>query len=170
MPAASGRGLGASFRLPLTPCAVRPWHAWHPIVMNSSLPFWASPEGTLPAGVLKKGAESMVKHSAVPPEPKAQLQADFARNNTRDMRRGLQAYLRWLRRDDDRARRLCETDVPAWVVHAEKGDGGLTQHERAMLEACRNVRVVTIPGQVFFLPNEVPERIADVIVQALAEA
>jgi pimeloyl-ACP methyl ester carboxylesterase len=126
--------------------------------------------GTLPAAVLKKGAASMVKHAAVPPEPKAQLQADFARNNTRDMRRGLQAYLRWLRRDGDRARRLCETDVPAWVVHAEKGDGGLTRHERATLEACHRVRVVTIPGEVFFLPNEVPERIADVIVQALAEA
>src|SRR5438445_303379 len=99
----------------------------------------------------------------------AELQAHFARNNARDMRRGLQAYLRWLRRDDDPARRLCEAGVPAWVVHAEKGDGGLTQHERATLEACPQVRVLTLPGQVFFLPNEVPERIADLIVQALAE-
>ena len=126
--------------------------------------------GTLPAAVLKKGVASMVKHAPVPPERQAELRADFARNNTGDMRRGLQASLRWLHRDDDPARRLCETDVPAWVVHAEKGDGALTQHERAVLEACPHVRVVTIPGQVFFLPNEVPERIADVIVQALAEA
>jgi pimeloyl-ACP methyl ester carboxylesterase len=126
--------------------------------------------GTLPAAVLKKGAASLVKHAAVPPERRAQLKADFARNNTGDMRRGLQAYLRWLHRDDGPARRLCETDVPAWVVHAEKGDGDLTQHERAVLEACPSVRVVTVPGQVFFLPNEVPERIADVIVEALAEA
>jgi pimeloyl-ACP methyl ester carboxylesterase len=126
--------------------------------------------GTLPAAVLKKGAASMVKHAAVPPERQAELRADFARNSTRDMRRGLQAYLRWLRRDDDPARRLCEANVPTWVVHAEKGDGDLTGHERATLEACRNVRVVTIPGQVFFLPNEVPERIADLIVEALAEA
>ena len=86
------------------------------------------------------------------------------------MGRGLQAYLCWLHRDDDPARRLCEAAVPAWVVHAEKGDGGLTQHERAVLEACPRVQVVTVPGKVFFLPNEVPERIADVIVQALAEA
>jgi len=64
----------------------------------------------------------MVKRAAIPPERQAQLQADFARNNTRDMRRGLQAYLRWLRRDDDPARRLCEAAMPAWVVHAEKGD------------------------------------------------
>lgn len=98
-----------------------------------------------------------------------QLQADFEWNNTRDMRRGLQAYLRWLRRDDDPARRLCEAGMPAWVMHAEKCDGGLTKHERAVLEGCPRVRVVTVPGQVFFLPNEVPERIADVIVQALAE-
>ena len=60
--------------------------------------------------------------------------------------------------------------MPAWVVHAEKGDGGLTQHERATLEACPHVRVVTIPGSVFLLPNEVPGRIADVIVEALAQA
>jgi pimeloyl-ACP methyl ester carboxylesterase len=126
--------------------------------------------GTLPAAVLKKGAGSVVKHAAIAPEPRAELQADFARNNTQDMRRGLQAYLAWLRRDEDRARRLCDTEVPAWVVHAEKGDGGLTPHERAILEVCPHVRVVTIPGQVFFLPNEVPERIADVIVEALAEA
>ena len=112
----------------------------------------------------------MVKRAPIPPERQSQLQSDFARNNTRDMRLGLQAYLRWLRRDDDPARRLCETGAPAWVVHAEKGDGDLTQHERAVFEACPRVRVVTVPGQVFFLPNEVPERIADVIVQALAEA
>ena len=86
------------------------------------------------------------------------------------MRRGLQAYLRWLHRDDDRARRLCETAVPAWVVHAEKGDGALTPHERTVLEACPHVRVMTIPGEVFFLPNEVPKLVADVIVEALAEA
>jgi pimeloyl-ACP methyl ester carboxylesterase len=85
------------------------------------------------------------------------------------MRLGLLAYLRWLRRDDDPARRLCEANVPAWVVHAEKGDGDLTSHERATLEACPQVRVVTIPGKVFLLPNDVPERIADVTVQALAE-
>ncbi len=127
--------------------------------------------GTLPFAVLKKGAASMVRHAAVPPERQAQLRADFARNDTRELRRPLQAYLRWLHRDDDPARRLCEAGARAWVVHAEKGgDGGLTQHERAVLEACPRVRVVTVPGQVFFLPNEVPELLADVIVQALAAA
>jgi pimeloyl-ACP methyl ester carboxylesterase len=126
--------------------------------------------GTLPAAILKKGAASLVKRAPLPPERQAELRADFARNDTGDMRQGLQAYLEWLHRDDDRARRLCETEVRAWVVHAEKGDGALTEHERAVLEACGHVDVVTIPGHVFFLPNEASARIADLIVEALAAA
>jgi pimeloyl-ACP methyl ester carboxylesterase len=120
--------------------------------------------------VVKKGAAAMVKHAAVPAESQAQLRADFLRNSTGDMRRGLEAYLRWLNRDDDPARRLCEAGVPAWVVHAQKGDGALTAHERSVLEACPAVRVVTVPGTVHFLPGEVPGRVADLIVEALAEA
>jgi pimeloyl-ACP methyl ester carboxylesterase len=125
--------------------------------------------GPLPVAVLKKVAASMVKHAPVPAERQAELRADFARNNAGDVRRSLRAYLRWLHRDDDPARRLGEAGVPAWVMHAEKGDGGLTPHERAVLEAAPQVRVVTVPGRVFFLPNEVPDRVAEVIVQALAD-
>jgi pimeloyl-ACP methyl ester carboxylesterase len=126
--------------------------------------------GTLPMAVLKSGAGSMVKHAPVPPERQAELRADFARNDTHHMRQGLQAYLRWLHRGDDPARRLCEAGIPVWVVHAEKGDGALTPQERATLEACPHARLVTIPGKVFFLPNEVPGRIADLTVEALSEA
>ena len=57
--------------------------------------------------------------------------------------------------------------VPAWVVHAEKGDGGLTDDERRTLEACPSVSVITILGTSFFLPNEEPERIAELVVEAL---
>jgi pimeloyl-ACP methyl ester carboxylesterase len=126
--------------------------------------------GTAPFALMKKGVASMVKKTPIPPERRAALTADFERNDPREMRRALQAYLRWLHRGDDRARRLCGAGVPAWVVHAEKGDGDLTAHERAVLEACPRVHVVTVPGSVFFLPNEVPPRIAEVTVQALAEA
>jgi pimeloyl-ACP methyl ester carboxylesterase len=126
--------------------------------------------GPLPFAALKKGTGSMVERAELPPERRAQLRADFARNNTRDMGGPLRGYLRWLHRDDDPARRLCEAGLPVWVLHAEKGDGGLTQHEREVLEACPRVQVVTLPGQVMFLPNEVPERIADVVVEALAAA
>jgi pimeloyl-ACP methyl ester carboxylesterase len=125
--------------------------------------------GTLPMAVLRKGATSMVKHVPLPAERQTELKDDFVRNDTGHMREGLRAYLRWLHRDDDPARRLCEADVPVWVVHGEKGDGALTEHERALLKACPRVQVVTIPGKVFFLPNEVPAAVAAVIVQALRE-
>jgi pimeloyl-ACP methyl ester carboxylesterase len=78
--------------------------------------------------------------------------------------------MRWLHRHERPAERLCEAVVPAWIVHAEKGDGGLTTDERRTLEACPHAHLVTIPGSVFFLPNEIPERVADVIVEAAARA
>ena len=124
--------------------------------------------GTLPAAAMKTLVNSMIKHVPMPPERQAELRADFARNHTGHMRAGLRAYLRWLHRDDDPAQRLCRAGVPTWVVHAEKGDGGLTEHERSVLEACPDVRVVTLPGAVFFIPIEAPERVADLIVEAVA--
>ena len=58
-----------------------------------------------------------------------------------------------------------------WVVHAEKkGDGGLTDAERATLQAAANVTLVTIPGAVFLLPDEAPQQTAAVIATALSAA
>jgi len=123
--------------------------------------------GNLPMHLLKAGVGPMVKQSKVSPERQAELKADFARNKPSDMRKGLRAYLRWLAEDDDRATRLCKTGLPAWVMHAEKGDGALTSHERSVLEACSTVTVVTVPGHVFWLLNDVPDQVADLIRDAL---
>jgi pimeloyl-ACP methyl ester carboxylesterase len=122
--------------------------------------------GGAPSAVLAKGAASMVKKMPVSDERKDELRADFRRNDSRHVRHSLREYLRWLRRDDDPAARLCAAGVPTWVVHAEKGDGGLTDHERRTLDECPNTRLVTIPGNVFFLPPEVPDRIASLVVEA----
>ena len=124
--------------------------------------------GGLPLALMKKSVGSMVKGIPVPPERQAELAADFRRTSTRDMRLGLRAYLMWLESGEDHAAMLCRSRVPTWVVHAEKGDGGLTDGERRTLEACSTVKVVTIPGSVFFLPNEVPDQVASVINDAVA--
>ena len=124
--------------------------------------------GNLPMKVMIAGVASMVKRIPVSAERQSELGADFRANKSRDMRLGLRCYLRWLQRYDDRAERLCRAGAALWVVHAEKGDGGLTEQERRTLEACPNAHVVTIPGEVFFLPNEVPERIVEIILEALA--
>jgi pimeloyl-ACP methyl ester carboxylesterase len=124
--------------------------------------------GRLPLALMKRAAGSMVKGIPVAPERQAELAADFRRTKTVDMRLGLHEYLKWLNSGEDHAAMLCRSGVPTWVVHAEKGDGGLTNTERRTLEACSSVKVVTIPGNVFFLPNEVPDQIASVISDAVA--
>jgi pimeloyl-ACP methyl ester carboxylesterase len=124
--------------------------------------------GSLPLVLMKKAAGSMVKNIPVPPDRQAELAADFRRTDTRDMRPALREYLKWLTSGKNHAAMLCRSGVPAWVVHAEKGFGGLTDAERHTLEACSTVKIVTIPGSVFFLPNAVPGQIADVINEAVA--
>jgi len=124
--------------------------------------------GSLPLALMKSAAGLMVKRISVPPDRQAELAADFRRTSTRDMRLSLREYLRWLESGADHAVILCRSGVPTWVVHAEKGDGGLTDVERRTLEACPTVTLVTIPGSVFFLPNEVPDQIASVLNDAVA--
>src|SRR5439155_9274178 len=122
---------------------------------------------SLPCTVLAKGAASMVKRTALSAERRRGLREDFRKNVPQDAMRGLREYVGWLHRHERRAERLCRADVPTWIVHAEKGDGGLTEDERRTLEACPRTSVVTIPGAVFFLPNEASEPIAGVIVEAM---
>ena len=126
--------------------------------------------GGLPATMLAKGAGSMVKKMPVPPERQAELRDDLRRNVPGHVRRSLREYRRWLRRPESHAERLCQAGAPTWIVHAEKGDGGLTGDERRVLQACRQAHLVTIPGAVFLLPAEAPEQMAEAIIEALPNA
>ena len=78
-------------------------------------------------------------------------------------------YLDYIAADRDYAADLAATGRPVWVVHAEKGDGGLTDTERTTLEAAANVHLVMIPGAVFLLPDEAPHKTAAVIATALSQ-
>jgi pimeloyl-ACP methyl ester carboxylesterase len=110
----------------------------------------------------------MLRALALPPERKAELAADFRRNNPRVIRRLLREYVRYLGRHAESASRLCDAGVPAWIVHAEKGDGGMTTDERRILEACPLATVVMIPGTSYLLPNEKQAQIAEIIAAAVA--
>ena len=122
--------------------------------------------GSVPSRVLATGAGSMIKSTALSAERKRELQDDFRKNVPQDTTRALREYTGWLHRQVRPAERLCGAGVPTWIVHAEKGDGGLTDDERGTLEACPHTHVVTIPGSAFFLPNEAAARVADIIVEA----
>jgi len=124
--------------------------------------------GSLPTRFLSTVTHSMIKRTSLPAERKREIQTEFRKNIPRDTANVLREYVNWLHRQQRPAEALCQAGVPVWTVHTEKGDGGLTDDERATLEACPHLRVVTIPGNAFFLPNEESARAADVIMDAVA--
>ena len=108
-----------------------------------------------------------MKGSPLPAERRDELVAVLRRNDPRVMRIGFHAYLQYLDRHGSVTPRLCQANVEAWVVHGEKGDGGVTDDERRTLEACPRIHMITLPGTSFFVPNEEPALVADLVIQAL---
>ena len=123
--------------------------------------------GPLPYQVMLGFTDVALSAAQVPQERRNVLGNEVRKNSPRQLRRLLRAYLHYLRQHGSVASRLCDTGVPAWVVHAEHGDGGLTAAERRTLTACPTTTVVTVPGTSWFLPNEKPELVADLILGAL---
>ncbi len=101
---------------------------------------------------------------------KKELIEDFKQNRASDSVLTCVEYLDYIAEDRDFAAELAASGTPVWVVHAEKGDGGLTDAERGTLHAAPNVTLVTIPGSVFLLPDEAPQETAAAIAGALAQA
>jgi hypothetical protein len=125
--------------------------------------------GRWPLGILLRLLPLMLRSATIPEPHKRELIEDLKQNRARDAVRVSAAYLDYIAADRDYAAELASSGSPAWVVHAEKGgDGGLTDAERATLEAADNVTLVTVPGKVFFLPNEAPQQTAAVIATALS--
>ena len=123
--------------------------------------------GGLPSAMLMRMSAIAVRGARVSDEHRAEMRADFRRNDPRVLRVGLRAYLEYLGRHESPADRLCDAGLPTWIVHAEKGDGGLTDEERRTLEACPRTNLITIPGTSYFIPDEEPERVAEIIAEAL---
>jgi pimeloyl-ACP methyl ester carboxylesterase len=124
--------------------------------------------GHWPFSAMLKMVDQAVKGSPLPPERLDALVAELRKNDPRVMRSMIHNYLRYLGRYGSVAPRLCEAGVPAWVVHGEKGDGGVTADERKTLEACPQITLITLPGGSFFTPNEEPALVAGLVLDALA--
>ena len=112
----------------------------------------------------------MARSAKTPAPHRRELIEDLKQNRAGDAVRVIGPYLDYLAADREYASRLAATGSPVWVVHAEKGDGGLTDAERDTLLAAPNVTLVTVPGAVFFLPDEAPQQTAEVIAAALSQA
>ena len=125
--------------------------------------------GRWPLALLWKVMPLAVRSTKIPEPHKRELIEDLKQNRPRDSLRLCGEYLDYIA-GDDYAARLVAAGSPVWVVHAEKGDGGLTEAERATLREAPNVTLVTLPGSVFLLPDEAPRQIAEVIASAVARA
>jgi len=125
--------------------------------------------GSWPMALLLKLVPLMARSADIPQPHKRELIEDLKRNRARESVRVSGEYLDYIADDRDYAAELAASGSPVWVVHAEKGDGGLTDHERATLQAASNVTLVTIPGSVFLLPDEAPRQTASVIATAVSQ-
>jgi pimeloyl-ACP methyl ester carboxylesterase len=123
--------------------------------------------GAVPFAAMRMMMRFAVKDSPLPPERLAVLVTELRKNDPRFMRRGIHRYLQYLEQHGSVASRLCASGVPAWVVHGESGDGGVTDEERRTLQAYSWIRIVTIPGRSFFTPNEESALVAGLVAEAL---
>jgi pimeloyl-ACP methyl ester carboxylesterase len=123
--------------------------------------------GHLPFAALLKMMGPAMKRMPLPPDRREVLAAEFRKNDPRVVRRMIRCYFQYLDRHGSVASRLCQADVRAWVVHGERGDGGVTGDERRTLEAGPRIHMITIPGPSYFTPNEEPALVAKLVVEAL---
>jgi hypothetical protein len=126
--------------------------------------------GSWPMAGMMRLLPLMARSAKLPAVHKQELVEDLRQNRAGDNVRVCAEYLDYIAADRDFAAELAASGNRVWVVHAETGDGGLTDAERATLEAAPDVTVVTIPGSVFLLPDEAPRQTAAVIADALAAA
>ena len=126
--------------------------------------------GSWPMAAMLRLMPVLARSAKTPQLHKKELIEDFKQNRASDSVVACVEYLDYIAEDRDFAAELAASGNPMWVVHAEKGDGGLTDAERATLQAAPNVTVVTIPGSVFLLPDEAPQETAAAIASALSQA
>jgi pimeloyl-ACP methyl ester carboxylesterase len=112
--------------------------------------------------------DQAVKGSPLPADRLDALVGELRQNDPRVLRSAIHEYLRYLRRYGSVAPRLCEAGVPAWVVHSEKGDGFVTADQLRTLETYPQITVIELLGKSFFMPNEEPDLLAGLVLDALA--
>jgi pimeloyl-ACP methyl ester carboxylesterase len=125
--------------------------------------------GHLPFAAMLKMMGPAMKRMPLPPERREVLAAELRKNDPRVTRRGVHSYLQYLDRYGSVAPRLRDAGVRAFIVHGEKGDGGITEEERRTLEASPRISIITIPGASYMTPNEEPALVAKLVVEALEQ-
>jgi pimeloyl-ACP methyl ester carboxylesterase len=122
--------------------------------------------GPIPYRLMLKIIGPAMKNS-LPRHRREALISELKNNEPRFLQRQTRDYLRYLDRRGTLAPLLCHTGTPAWVVFGDNDDIALTDAERAQLENCKSVTLVTIPDAGHFTLNEKPAEIAALLLEAL---
>jgi pimeloyl-ACP methyl ester carboxylesterase len=125
--------------------------------------------GPLPYSLMLEVIGPAMK-SGLPPARADVLANELKKNEPRFLRDQTHEYLAHLDRHGSLAKRFCDAAPQAWVVYGERDDVGITQDERALLEAAPGVRLVEIADAGHFTLNQKPGEIADLVLQAVTSA
>jgi pimeloyl-ACP methyl ester carboxylesterase len=104
----------------------------------------------------------------MPPARRAALLASMRDNDPRFLYTSTRLYLEYLDRNVALAPALAASGVPAFVVFGGKGDVGLSGPEEAALLDGEQVRLITIGGAGHLTLSTAPERVADIVLDAVA--
>jgi pimeloyl-ACP methyl ester carboxylesterase len=124
--------------------------------------------GSLPYAAMFKIIGPAMK-SEIPEARYETLVAEMKKNDPAFVRSQTELYFEYLDRHGSVAPRLCDSGVRAHVVYGEdKGEVGITDEERNLIEGCPTTTLETIPGAGHMTLTQKPERIAALIVETIS--
>lgn len=103
--------------------------------------------------------------SSLPPARREALVAELKKNDAAFCRRATRQYYAYLDRHGSLVPRLRESGVPAWVVRGDRDEIGLTDAERAGLDAAPAVTLVEVPDAGHLVMVDQPARVAELVAQ-----
>ncbi|WP_406397727.1 alpha/beta hydrolase [Streptomyces sp. NBC_00879] len=103
----------------------------------------------------------------LPPPRREALVAELKKNDAAYCRRSVRHYFDYLDHHGSLVPRLRDSGVQAWVVRGDRDEIGLTDDERAALEASPGVTMVTIPDATHMVMTDQPARVAELVAQVV---
>jgi pimeloyl-ACP methyl ester carboxylesterase len=98
-----------------------------------------------------------------------QLLAEMRRNPRAANRAQVVAFFDYIaKHGGEVASRLAATSRPAWVGRGDRDEVGLTEAERAIIDAAPHVELKAIPGAAHFSITDAPDQVARLIIDLLA--
>jgi pimeloyl-ACP methyl ester carboxylesterase len=124
--------------------------------------------GRLPYAAMLKVIGPAMKNE-IPEARYETLVAEMQKNDPAFLRAQVRLYFEYLDRHGSLATRLCDSGSRAHVAYGEeKGEVGITDEERRLIEDCATTTLEMIPGAGHMTLNQKPERVAAIIAETIS--